>query len=78
MSKQIYWGVVRAKKVSKNKKVWPMRFHFRAGDAKLEAMRWNDMEKRFRKPAKFIVQRFLFETKDAVHYDIYKHEVKRI
>lgn len=77
-SKAIYWGVVRAQKISKNRRIWPMRLHFRAHDAKMEAFRWNEMDKTFKRPKNYIVQRFILETDGSIHYDIYKHETKRI
>lgn len=77
MSKQIYWGVVSAKK-SRYGRIWPQRFHFRAHDAKMEAWRWNQMEEGRRHPKKYIVQRYIFDHKKETYYDIYKHEVKKI
>ncbi len=77
MSRQIYWGVM--KKGAWGKTVaWPRRFHFRYSDAKSECQRHNENEKSFQKPKHFFVTRFLLDFKDKVHYDVYKHEVKRI
>jgi len=76
MSKQIYWAVIRNRKGSR---MWPQRFHFRYEDAKNEAWRWNGkIPKSELKNPEYVVVRYLLETKDMVHYDIYKHETKRI
>lgn len=79
MSKQIYWGVVSNRKsLFGFGRIWPQRLHFRAHDAKQEARRWNEMEKKFRNPKKYIVVRYILEHKKETYYDMYKHEVKKI
>jgi hypothetical protein len=73
MAKQIYHGVINTNYVAGFKK-FPQRFFKTYTEASLEALRKNSAfnEK------KYVVKRFIFETKDAIHYDIYEHKYKRI
>ncbi len=73
MSIQMYWCAVGTK-LPKKQKLWPITFHKTRGAAHLECIRWNN---HWRK-REFKVKRVLLETKDAVHYDVYEHEFKRI
>jgi len=77
MSQQIYWGVISNRKRGKSAH-WPQRFHFRAHDAKAECHRLNEFEKQFKHPIKYHVERYMLDFKAETHYDVYKHEVKRI
>lgn len=73
MSQQFYWAAV-AVTPSAKQKIWPTSFHKTKTGAQRQASGWNRIYKR----KEFHVMRFLLETKDAVHYDVYKHEFKRI
>lgn len=75
MSKQIYWAVVQNKPDNwGGKMLFPKAFYKQKIGADLESLRLN---KNWRKK-EFVTKRYLLETKDAVHYDVYKHEYKRI
>lgn len=77
MRRQIYWGVVQVEPRARTR-IFPFRLWQRAYYAKKYCREQNEFESQFKKPKKYIVERFLLEFKEPTHYDVYKHEVKRI
>ncbi len=77
MSKKIYWGVMQQGSWGKDA-AFPRRFHSTARRAKDECREKNVDERGFKRPKYFFVMRFILDFKDKIHYDVYKHEVKRI
>jgi hypothetical protein len=78
MSSKIYWAAIATRTWGKNVKMFPMTFHHSAHEAGMDCMRRNNSEKTLKHPRKWEVQRFVMEFKEKAHYDIYKHEWKRI
>lgn len=77
MSHQFYWAVCHKGSWNRGRS-YPQRFHFRYYDAKNECARWNSYEKGYKHPKKWFIMRVRIEFKDKTHYDVYKHEVKRV
>jgi len=77
MSSQIYWCVV-SKRTWGKQKMWPMTFYKTRHEAHMDAWHRNKSEEKLRFKREWYDKRVLLETKDAIHYDVYEHEFKRL